>query len=269
MFNIWAFQGLDAVVSSGLGGGSLIYANVLIRKDEKWFVKEDVLNGGYEYWPVTRADLEPHYDHVEQMLHPQKYPFDRAPYNETPKTKAFKEAAERLGMNWFLPNLAVTFANEGEDPVPGEPIREAPNLHDRTRYTCRLTGECDVGCNYGSKNTLDYNYLSEAKLRHNADIRTCCEVKEFEPRDGGGYTVYYGEHDPELESGASDRYPPPMRTITADRLILAAGTLGSTFLLLKMKSQGAFSGLSQRLGVQFPKYKTHVPSGDTIPGQHR
>lgn len=252
MFNIWSFRELDAVISSGLGGGSLIYANVLIRKDEKWFVKEDLSKGGYEYWPVTRAGLDPHYDQVEQMLRPQKYPFDRAPYNETPKTKALKEAAERLGMDWFLPNLAVTFANEGEDPVSGEPIREAhPNLHGRTRYTCRLVGECDVGCNYGSKNTLDYNYLSEAK-RHGAEIRTCCEVKTFEPQDGGGYTINYAEHDPERESrpgAASDGYPPPVRTVTSDRLILSAGTLGSTFLLLK--NQGFFPRLSRRLGTRF------------------
>jgi cholesterol oxidase len=76
LFNIWSFKGLEAVISSGLGGGSLIYANVLIRKDEKWFVKEDLHKGGYEYWPVTRDDLEPHYDQVEKMLNAQRYPFE-------------------------------------------------------------------------------------------------------------------------------------------------------------------------------------------------
>jgi hypothetical protein len=35
MFSIWSFDNLGAVVSSGLGGGSLIYANVLLRKDER------------------------------------------------------------------------------------------------------------------------------------------------------------------------------------------------------------------------------------------
>jgi cholesterol oxidase len=74
MYNIWSFNELGAVVCSGLGGGSLIYANVLIRKDEKWFVKEDLRNGGHEYWPVTRADLDPHYDRVEKMLGAQRYP---------------------------------------------------------------------------------------------------------------------------------------------------------------------------------------------------
>ncbi len=247
MFNVWSFRGLGAVVSSGLGGGSLIYANVLIRKDEKWFVEEDLSNG-YEYWPVTRGDLDPHYDRVEEMLGAQRYPFDREPYSGTSKTRALKGAAERLGLDWRLPNLAVTFANEGEDPVPGEPIREKhPNLHHRTRYTCRLCGECDIGCNYGSKNTLDYNYLSEAK-RLGAQINTLCEVRGFEPREsGGGYAVHYVRHDPERPE--TDTSEIPVQTITADRLVLAAGALGSTFLLLK--NRGAFPGLSERLGTRF------------------
>ena len=251
LYNIWSFRELGAVVCSGLGGGSLIYANVLIRKDEKSFVKEDLRKGGYEYWPVTRADLDPHYDRVEKMLDAQKYPLAKEPYNGVPKTREFKEAAERLGLDWQLPKLAVTFGNEGENPVPGEPIKEAyPNLHGRTRYTCRLVGECDIGCNFGSKNTLDYNYLSEAK-RLGAEIMERCEVKEFEPREGGGYTVRYVRHEPEREGQKTNTSHLPRKTLTADRLILSAGSLGSTFLLLKMKNQGAFPRISSRLGTRF------------------
>ena len=250
MYNVWSFDELGTVVCSGLGGGSLIYANVLIRKDERWFVKEDVNDGGYEYWPVTRADLDPHYDRVEKMLGAQRYPFDKVPYNETPKTREYKAAAERLGLDWELPKLAVTFANEGEDPMPGEPIKEKhKNLHGRTRYTCRLVGECDVGCNFGSKNTLDYNYLSEAE-RQGAEIRTLCEVRSFEPRPlEGGYAVHYVQHDLAREGHKIDTSILQEHTITADRLILSAGTLGSTFLLLKNRTR--FPGLSDRLGTRF------------------
>src|SRR5512139_4025986 len=48
LFDVWRFKGCDSVVSSGLGGGSLIYANVLLRKDEHWFVHEQPLPGGKE-----------------------------------------------------------------------------------------------------------------------------------------------------------------------------------------------------------------------------
>ncbi|QIN83494.1 NAD(P)-binding protein [Rubrobacter tropicus] len=248
LYDFWSFHRVHALVASGLGGGSLIYANVLMRKDERWFVREDLRRGGHEYWPITRADLDPHYDRVEGMLRPQKYPFDREPYSGTSKTGAFREAARRAGMEPFFPDLAVTFAPaEGEEPVPGEPIREErPNLHGRTRQTCRLVGECDVGCNYGSKNTLDYNYLSEAK-RLGADLRTGCEVKSMEPRGGGagGYAVRYAEH--RISPGSDG--PGESRKLTADRLILSAGTLGSTYLLLKNRS--AFPRVSKLLGTRF------------------
>src|ERR1044072_9772060 len=142
MFGVWSFDGLESIVSSGLGGGSLIYANVLIRKDPKWFVREEP-GPGYEYWPVTYEDLETHYERAEVMLGATKFPFDTPPYSATPKTNAFKSAAEELGREWLLPNLAVTFAPEkGAEPIPGEPILEPrPNIHGRTRQPCRLVGE--------------------------------------------------------------------------------------------------------------------------------
>ncbi|CAA9549256.1 MAG: Glucose-methanol-choline (GMC) oxidoreductase:NAD binding site [uncultured Thermomicrobiales bacterium] len=246
LFDFWSFHRIHALVASGLGGGSLIYANVLMRKDEKWFVQEDLEQGGYEHWPITRFDLDPHYDAVERMLRPQRYPFDREPYSSTSKTKAFADAARGLGLEPFLPGLAVTFANDGQAPVPGEPIRdEYPNLHGRIRQTCRLCGECDFGCNFGSKNTLDFNYLSAAK-RHGAELRTGCEVKAFEPRREGGYAVRYLEHP---ISGPNEDRESRAHTITANRLILAAGTIGSTSLLLRNRS--AFPGISPMLGTRF------------------
>ena len=146
---------------------------------------------------------------------------------------AFKEAADKLGLEHFHPNLAVTFANQGRPPVPGEAIvEELPNLHGRTRTTCQMCGECDVGCNYGAKNTLDYNYLTHAK-HQGAEIRTLCDVRRFEPRAGGGYHVHYAD----LGDGAPEA--PPMVDLTCDHLILSAGTLGTTNLLLRNRSRAA------------------------------
>lgn len=252
LYNVWSFQGLGAIVASGLGGGSLIYANVLLRKDERWFVQEDLQQGGYEYWPVTRADLDPHYDRVEKMMKAQAYPLEHPPFSNTAKTNEMKAAAKKLGLEWFLPKLAITFGNEGEPPVTGEPIREEhPNLHGRTRYTCLLVGECMVGCNYGSKNSLDFTYLSAAQ-RLGAEIRTRCEVRTFAPRVGGGYTINYVQHDLANEGRKLDTHNPavlPTQTMTADRLILAAGALGSSYLLLKNRHN--FPNISPRLGTRF------------------
>jgi cholesterol oxidase len=253
MFNLWSFQDIDAVCASGLGGGSLIYANVLLRKDERWFVREEPgqgsWQGGHEHWPVTRADLDPHYDRVERMIGVQRYPLDQPPYDATRKKLAFRDAAHELGLDWQLVPLAVTFANDGEEPVPGEPIREArPNLHGRTRLTCKLTGECDLGCNHGAKNSLDYTYLTAA-WHAGAEIRTRHEVRSFAPREGGGYAIVYVVHDAEREGVETDTRALPRHTLTADRLILSAGALGTPFLMLR--NRAALPAVSRALGTRF------------------
>ncbi len=243
LWDAWSFKGIGALVSSGLGGGSLVYANVLLRKDERWFVREDLARGGYEYWPVTRSDLDPHYARVERAIGVETYPYAE----DTLKTRAFRDAAARLGLEWALPPLAVTFSKPGLGPVTGEPI-DAPNLHGRTRQTCRLCGECIIGCNYGSKNTLDYTYLSEAR-RLGAELRTRCEVRGFGPRAGGGYNVEFVRHLPENEGQRTDTRGLPVERLTCDRLILSAGALGTPFLLLKNRAR--LPGLSQALGTRF------------------
>jgi len=249
LFDVWSFRGIEGVVSSGLGGGSLIYANVLIRKDERWFT-QDKPGGGYESWPVSRADLDAHYTDVERMLGAQPYPLDSPGYRDTAKTVAMRDAARGLGLEWGLPNLAVTFANPGSAPRPAEPILEGPypNIHGRLRTTCRLCGECDIGCNYGAKNTLDHTYLSAAK-HLGADIRTRCEVRSFKPRPGGGFSVTYVEHLPEHEGTPTKTAKLPGLTLTADRLVLSAGTFGTTYLLLRNRAN--FPHLSPALGTRF------------------
>ncbi len=249
LFDVWSFSRISAVVSSGLGGGSLIYANVLLRKDPSTFVTEPLPGGGVEDWPVTYADLERHYCAVEQMMEVQRYPLDREPYDRTRKATAMREAAATLGLDWQLPNLAVTFGADPDRPVPGEPIPERgyPNLHGLPRSTCRLVGECDIGCNSGSKNTLDHTYLSAARHR-GATICPRAEVRALRPVEGG-YAVDYVEHRDPDHDGPVPTDGLPVRRLTCRRLVLSAGALGSTFLLLRNRS--AFPRLSPMLGARF------------------
>ncbi len=189
------------------------------------------MNDERETWPVTYDDLEPHYERHERMLSATPYPYEtdpakrvaaREPYDRTYKTRAMQLASEKLGLEWYLPKLAVAFSAGGE-PKPGVPILDEPaNLHGQVRLTCRLCGECNVGCNYGSKNTLDFTYLSDAALRHGAHVHTRCEVKSFAPRQGGGYTVdlrrplrrgrgreAHGARPPSTRSAATGSSSPP------------------------------------------------------------
>ncbi len=273
LFDIWSFKRSGALVSSGLGGGSLIYANIHLRKDPHWF-KEDRADGGYDPWPITYEQLECHYERVEKMMNVQKYPLAHPPYDKTPKTLAMQEANQNIQLGnhsphqWLPLNLAVSFRtrnvespdedNPANPPIVGAQIHEErPNYHSVTtqrqqpRSTCRLCGECDIGCNYGSKNTLDYTYITAAihQKPHPAQVETLCEVKAVAPSDNGGYTVDFIRHQPELIDPANDKCPPRF-TFKCKRLIIAAGTFGSPYLLLK--NLAAFPRLNRNtLGSRF------------------
>jgi cholesterol oxidase len=244
LWDIWSFRGLGAVVSSGLGGGSLIYANVALRAGD------DTFAGDHDVpWPVTADDLAPHYAAAEAMLGVAPYPADREPYASTPKTTALLGAAERLGLEPVRPNLAVSFAPPGE--APGAPLADAPNVHGARRHACRMCGECIVGCQFGAKNTLDFTYLGAAQ-RAGAAIRACCEATLLAPRDDGGWTVRYRQHLAAKEGRNPDLLDPtgaPEREIRARAVVLAAGTLGSTRLLLA--NRASLPRLSPRVGTAF------------------
>lgn len=245
LFDVRSFRKLEAIVSAGLGGGSLIYANVLLRKDERWFVHDSPLpGGGYEHWPIGRGDLDRHYDAVEAMMTPIPNP-----YPDLPKSRALREAAESLNLEVFSPPLAVSFSSRpGEPPRAKQPI-DVPhygNLYGRTRLTCRLCGECDLGCNEGSKNTLDHNYLSAAK-HHGAELRTLAEVYGITPLNGGGYEVRYTQYGDEPEDGS-----PRERSqvaVTCEQLLLGAGTFGTTSLLLR--NRVGLPALGRAVGTRF------------------
>jgi cholesterol oxidase len=241
---MWSFTGLGAIVSSGLGGGSLIYANVALRKDAGTFADDE-----HEHWPVRYEDLEPHYATVEAMQGARPYPHDREPYASTPKTNALLDGARRAGLDAFLPNIAVSFAPDGE--APGAPLPPAPNVHDAPRYACRLCGECIVGCQYGAKNTLDYTYLSAARGA-GATIRCCCEATLLAPGDDGRWRVGYRQHLTAKAGHRADLLDPtdePEREVRARSVVLAAGTFGSTRLLLS--NRPSLPRLSPRLGTGF------------------
>jgi cholesterol oxidase len=243
-WDLWSFSRYDAAVASGLGGGSLLFANVLLRKPAEWFYTL-MPDGTKKPWPITRAELEPHYDAVEAMLVPQRYPHGIAPYDLVPKVRAFRDAATRLGLRVETPPLAVHFSDPsaGGPPQPGAPLTSLPpNLHGVPRTSCTLCGDCTFGCNGGAKNSLDYNYLSRAKLDHGADVRPLCEVKAFH-HAAGEWTIEYVRRFPGADPARREH------TLRARRLILSAGALGTPYLLLKMARQGGLR-LSDALGTR-------------------
>jgi cholesterol oxidase len=191
---------------------------------------------------VAPADLDRHYDAVHAMQRAERYPWA----DRTPKTRALLDAARIAGLHAERPPLAVAFGER-----PGQPFDDgSANLHGSPRETCRLCGGCDVGCQYGSKQTVDFTYLSAA-FDAGARVRTCCEAHALD-RDGDGWRVRYRQHVAARGGHPAHLLDPVAHTdreVHADRVVLAAGTFGSTGLLLR--NRAALPGLSPRLGRQF------------------
>ncbi len=231
-----------SVSASGLGGGSLIYGNVLMRMPAEFF-------GG---WPgeLNRQVLDPYYDRALDMLEASPYPFETSEYyGDTPKTAAFKDIASRLPRardatadpEFILPHLAIRF----EGDFPGH---QTLNKQGALQSSCTKCGECDVGCNIHAKNTLDLNYLWRARHLDGsgaagvpAEIRLHALVQEIRPLAGGGYEVVY----------ADPKHLANTMAVRAEKVVLAAGSLGSTALLLKMKKHGQLPKISDQLGRQW------------------
>ena len=221
-----------SVTASGLGGGSLIYANVLIPMPKEYF----------NDWPeeINRETLDPFYDIALDMLEASPYPLnDNGYYQDTPKAQNFKDVASRVNTTedmiqdpeFILPNLAIRFKGD----FPGH---QTINKHGALQSSCNKCGECDIGCNIHAKNTLDLNYIFVAK-KHNAEVRTNSHVIKFKKIDESkGYEVTYQD----LSNNSSEV------VITCEKLILSAGSIGSTALLLKMKKDGYLQNISDRLG---------------------
>lgn len=207
------FEKFAVLRCSGVGGGSLIYANVILEPVKEIFQnprwpKEDP-SGKKIDW---ETEFERQCQKVHDMLRPQKISYKLF------KTKALRHAAEGMQSQdkFDTPPLAIYFGEKGvykEDPFG----RGGP-----PQIGCTLCGECIIGCNNHSKNTVDLNYLALAQ-KHGAEVYSQHVVKHIEP-SSDGYVVHFENLKWNSKS-----------SLVAKKVILSAGSLGSTELLLRCK----------------------------------
>ncbi len=254
LFDLQTFSGFTALGAAGLGGGSLIYANVLLRKDKDTFVRERLDDGGRENWPLDHAALEDGYRKAESMLGATPYPFAE----QTPKADAFARAARSLGRGTVEhPPLAVSFSSSPTERRT-VPSKARTLYEEHTRLTCNLCGRCDTGCNDGAKNTMDHTYLAVAAAK-GATIRCGSEVTAIRPvREGWEVDYTYRPHlrDERLPHLFDDDVTRTRVTVRAKVLVLAAGVFGTARLLLGARA--VMPDLSPRLGLGFS------PNGDML-----
>ena len=222
-----AFKRIDVIQGCGVGGGSLHYFNVHLRTPAAILQQPA--------WPadVTRSVLDPYYDLVKGMLEavPLAPPVGR---QLPPKTNAFLAAAQGAGKTAELVDIAVYTGPDRETSHGGY-----------SQNACVYCGNCMLGCHVHAKNTLDLNYIPLAE-KHGAQVYPLHSVDKIAPEPEGGYTVSFRRYD-ENQPDSWQR-----GSVVGRQVIVSAGTLGSTELLLKCRDEyKTLPRLSQALGTRF------------------
>jgi cholesterol oxidase len=218
---------------SGVGGGSLVYANVLMEPSDKLFEAP-----GWRHLADWKTLLRPHYETAKRMLGVTPNPY------LTPADDVLKQIADERGRgHTFRPaNVAIFFG------TPGKTIPDPYfNGTGPERTGCNQCGGCMVGCRYGAKNTLVKNYLYFAE-KGGAEIRAESDVRDIQPladgqTDGARYQVIYRR---------STALPFDRRTynVRAKHVIIAAHALGTMRLLFACRDvQHSLPNISRRLGT--------------------
>ena len=227
------FPHMTVAQGAAVGGGSQIYANISCEAPKEAF------DSG---WPpeITYQALKPKYDLVKQVMNVQEVPDGQW----TKRMQLMKEAATNAGFGGRFRKLelavnfdpAWTYAKDFANGTNATVTKK--NAHGATQGTCVHLGNCDIGCDVLARNTLDRNYLYIAEKQH-ADVRPLHLATNIEPI-ANGYRVSFDD----LSNGT--RTP---GAETASIVILAAGSLGSTELLLRCRDVSkTLPAVSQRLG---------------------
>lgn len=223
LFDFNLNKDLNVLVGCGLGGTSLINANVSLRAEDRVF--EDPV------WPdEIREDglIEQGYERAMAMLLPNPYPEENVP--ELPKLQSLEASAQKMDAQFSRPPINVNFEPAGPNHVG---VRQEP---------CQYCGDCVSGCNYSAKNTTQMNYLPDAR-NHGAEIFTRAAV-QYIKRQEDHWRVYY-----HWVESSQEKFDAPPMTVQAEVVILSAGTLGSTEILLRSKKKGLAT--SNMLGSRF------------------
>ncbi|WP_353940448.1 GMC oxidoreductase [Streptomyces sp. HUAS MG91] len=215
------FAGITVYQGRGVGGGSLV-------------------NGGMAVTPKREnfAAILPSVDPGE--MYGTYYPRANAGLG-----------VATIDPNWFETAECYQYARVGRKHAQrsGFPFVFVPDVYDwdymkqeqaGTAPRSALAGEILYGNNYGKK-SLQKTYLARAKATGRVAISPLHKVTSVVPAAGGGYTVRIDQ----LDTGGATT---ATKEITADRVFFAAGSVGTSKLLTRLRATGALPALNDEIG---------------------
>lgn len=222
---ITLLKGVMVLHGSGVGGGSLVYANTLMKPPSEIF-----RHGSWPKGCDWENELDPYFEVARRML------------GVTTNTAMMEgedllqKIGHRMGVDstFHAAEVGVYFGQPGVTVADPYFSGAGPD-----RAGCILCGACMIGCRHNSKNTLDRNYLYFAE-KWGAKIFAETSATRILPERNGftieteASTSWFRKSGPVFHSG---------------KIILAAGVLGSVEILLKNRDRfRTMPAISPRLG---------------------
>ncbi|MEO3782322.1 GMC oxidoreductase [Actinocorallia sp. B10E7] len=215
------FSGITVYQGRGVGGGSLVNGGMAVTPNRANFggiLPSVDANEMYDvYYPRANAGLG--VANVDPAWWESAACYQYA--------RVGRKHAQRSGFPFvFVPNVYDW------DYMEQEAAGAAPKS--------ALASEVIYGNNYGKK-TLQQTYLAQAKATGRVAISPLHKVASVAPAAGGGYTVTIEQINTTGDTVAT-------KTVTADRVFFAAGSVGTSKLLVKLRATGALPNLNGEVG---------------------
>lgn len=241
LFDFRIGSDVSALVGNGLGGGSLINAGVMEIPIEERFNQS---------WPSVlqnRSALWPYYQEAKILLGAAEKTGDNITNNtinnhKKPPPQKY-DALRELGKYAFFRPSAITIAMHDKTSCSGLKLK-----------ACNFCGDCATGCNFGAKESLDTNLLDLAHQQGAILITGATvlwlereELPQTEKNSNTGkkrWKIFVTYTDKTLRK----RQGKPL-VITAERVVLSAGTFGSTEILKRSETETL--KFSNKLGEHF------------------
>ena len=229
LFKLTFFRHVAVLSGVGVGGGSLVYANTLPVPQSPFFH-----SGSWKGLANWEEELKPFYALAKKMLGAVQHPY------RSKSEEVMKALAENNGWQGQLSNtdVGVYFGTAAEGPAT-DPYFDGKGPE---RQACILCGACMLGCPHNAKNSLDKNYLHLAQGL-GAEILAEYEVVDLIPLGPNGQDGY------RVECRSTAKPSTKSLFFESKGVVFAGGVLGTTSLLMKLKSLGRLPQLSPRIGA--------------------
>lgn len=210
---------------AAVGGGSIVFTGVLLEPPKQYF--EHVFGS-----TVSQAEMhDTWYPKARSMLKASRMPDDI--YNSPPfgHSRRWDRHARKAG-----------FTTEPLDGIWDWDVVRA-ELESRSRRSATI-GESNYGNANGAKWDLTLNYLPRAEATGKVTIHHGHVVDRIGQDSRDRYTVDLRVVDPTGETLET-------KTVTCDRLVLGAGSIGTSELLVRAREEGTLKNLDDSVGEGF------------------